>query len=274
MSLRTDMSYNTFMKIAITGKGGVGKTTLSAVLSHIFASEGKKVIAVDADPDANLAAAFGISPDLIGAKIKPIAEMTWLVEERTGAKPGSSGGIFKLNPRVDDIPAEYGYRFDNITLLITGRSKEAASGCYCPENVFLKRLLKHLIAERDEVVIVDMEAGIEHLTRGTTEHVDAFIVVVEPGQRSIQTAHTVKEMAKGLGVKKVLAVANKVRGEEDISFIKNGIGDMQLIGHISFSNDVMEADVRGEAPYIRCPQTVSEIKKIKDTLEGILNDRQ
>jgi CO dehydrogenase maturation factor len=254
------------MKIAVTGKGGVGKTTLSAVLSHIFASEGKKVIAVDADPDANLAAAFGISRSEM-AKIKPIAEMTWLVEERTGARPGSSGGIFKLNPRVDDIPAEYGYRFDNITLLITGKSKEAASGCYCPENVFLKRLLKHLIAERDEVVIVDMEAGIEHLTRGTAEAVDAFIVIVEPGQRSIQTA-------RGLGVKEVMAVANKVRTAEDLDFIKTSIGGMKLIGAISFNNSIMEADIKGISPYKNSPETTAEIKKIKDTIEGILNEKK
>ncbi len=260
------------MKIAITGKGGVGKTTLSAVLSHLFSTEGKRVIAVDADPDANLASAFGISRAET-SRIKPIAEMTWLIEERTGAKPGTSGGIFKLNPRVDDIPAEYGYRFDNIVLLITGKSKEAASGCYCPENVFLRRLLKHLITERDEVVIVDMEAGIEHLTRGTAEAVDAFIVVVEPGQRSMQTANTVKEMAKGLGVKEVMVVANKVRGKEDLDFIKAGIGDMKFIGYISFNNAVTEADVRGVSPYSNSPETVSEIRKIKDVLTEFLNDR-
>jgi len=261
------------MKIAITGKGGVGKTTLSAVLSYIFASEGKRVIAVDADPDANLAAAFGLSREET-EKIKPIAEMTWLVEERTGAKPGTSGGIFKLNPRVDDIPAEYGYRFDNITLLITGKSKEAASGCYCPENVFLRRLLKHLIAERNEVVIVDMEAGIEHLTRGTAEAVDAFIVVVEPGQRSIQTATTVKEMAKGLGVKEVLVVANKIRGMEDYDFVKNHMTDMKLIGAIAFRDSIMEADIKGVSPFKSSPETVAEIKKIKNTLEDILNEKK
>ncbi|MBI4684996.1 MAG: AAA family ATPase [Nitrospirae bacterium] len=261
------------MKIAITGKGGVGKTTLSAVLSNLFAAEGKRVIAVDADPDANLASAFGISI-ADASKIRPIADMTWLIEERTGAKPGSSGGIFKLNPKVDDIPSEYGYRFDNIVLLATGKSKEAASGCYCPENVFLRRLLKHLVAERDEVVVVDMEAGIEHLTRGTAEAVDAFIVVVEPGQRSIQTATTIKEMAKGLGVKNVLVVANKIRDKKDISFIKNSIGDMRLIGHISFSNAVLEADMHGESPYKNSPETVSEIKKIKESIEKILNDIQ
>src|SRR3990172_2593128 len=217
------------MKLAITGKGGVGKTTLSSVLSRLYAAEGRRVIAVDADPDANLAAALGITKEET-AKIRPIAEITELIEERTGAKPGTSGGIFKLNPKVDDIPEEFGYRFNNIVLLITGKSKEAASGCYCPENVFLIRLLRHLVVNRDEIVIVDMEAGIEHLTRGTTEAVDAFIVVVEPGQRSIQTANTVKELAKGLGVRKVFVVANKVRGEEDINFIRKLLPDAHLLG--------------------------------------------
>ena len=266
------MEYNIAMKIAITGKGGVGKTTLSAILSHLFASEGKKVIAVDADPDANLASAFGISRDEV-SKIKPIAEMTWLIEERTGAKPGAPGGIFKLNPKVDDIPSEFGHRFGNIILLVTGRSKEAASGCYCPENVFLRRLLKHLTVERSEVVIVDMEAGIEHLTRGTAEAVDAFIVVVEPGQRSIQTATTVKEMAKGLGVKEVFVVANKVRGEKDLDFIKTGLGDMALIGAISFNHAVMEADIKGISPYSSSSATVDEIRAIKIKIEQLLHEK-
>ncbi|MFN3395982.1 MAG: AAA family ATPase [Thermodesulfovibrionales bacterium] len=253
------------MKIAITGKGGVGKTTLSAVLSHLYASEGKRVIAVDADPDANLAAALGISPS-DASKIRPIAEMSDLIEERTGARPGKSGGIFKLNPKVDDIPDEFGFRFGNIILLITGKSKEAASGCYCPENVFLRRLLKHLIVGRDEVVIVDMEAGIEHLTRGTAEAVDAFVVVVEPGQRSVQTANTVKEMAKTLGVKRIFVVANKVRGDKDIEFIKRYIGDMELIGHIKFDHEIMEADLSGTSP-AHIKNCVESVKLIKGEIE-------
>ncbi len=256
------------MKIAITGKGGVGKTTLSSVLSRIYASEGKRVIAVDADPDANLAAALGVPKEDVG-KIRPIAEITELIEERMGAKPGTSGGIFKLNPRVDDIPEEFGYRFDNIVLLATGKSKEAASGCYCPENVFLRRLLKHLVVGRDEIVIVDMEAGIEHLTRGTAEAVDAFIVVVEPGQRSIQTANTVKEMAKGLGVKKVFVVANKVRGEEDLTFIRNHLRDIILIGSIGFSHEIMESDIAGITPFT-IKSAVEDVLKIKNALEAHL----
>lgn len=256
------------MKIAVTGKGGVGKTTLAAVLCRAYASEGKRVIAVDADPDANLAAALGVSREET-AKIRPIAEITELIEERTGARPGASGGIFKLNPRVDDIPEDFGHRFDNIILLITGKSKEAASGCYCPENVFLRRLLKHLVVERDEVVIVDMEAGIEHLTRGTAEAVDAFIVVVEPGQRSIQTANTVKEMAKGLGVKRVFVVANKIRGEEDLDFIKKHLGEMDLIGRIGFSHDIMESDIAGISPFA-VGSAVNDVGKIKRELESRL----
>lgn len=258
------------MKIAVTGKGGVGKTTLSSILSYLFASEGKRVIAVDADPDANLASALGISREE-AEKIRPIAELGELIEERTGAKPGSMGGIFKLNPKVDDLPEELGYKINGITLLVMGKSKAAASGCYCPENVLLRRLLKHLVVERDEVVIVDMEAGIEHLTRGTAGSVDAFIVVVEPGQRSMQTAGVVRNMAKELGVKKVFVVANKIRGVEDLEFIKNGIGGMELAGHITFNNAVMEADIKGASPFSFSPQTVEEVRSIKTAIENVLN---
>ncbi|MGB9715176.1 MAG: AAA family ATPase [Thermodesulfovibrionales bacterium] len=257
------------MKIAITGKGGVGKTTLASLLSHIFAKEGKKVIAVDADPDANLASALGIQKDE-AEKIRPIADMPELIEERTGAKVGSMGGIFKLNPKVDDLPEGIGYHLNNIILLIMGKSKAAASGCYCPENVLLRRLLRHLIVERDEVVIVDMEAGIEHLTRGTAESVDAFIVVVEPGQRSIQTAKTVKQMAEGLGVKKVFVVANKIRNSEDLEFIKKNIDNLEILGVLRFSESIMNADIKGSSPYIFSPESVVEAKEIKENIEKSL----
>ena len=254
------------MKIAITGKGGVGKTTLASLLAHIYAEEGKRVIAVDADPDANLASALGI-PMEEAEKIRPIADMADLIEERTGARPGEAGGIYKLNPKVDDLPEGIGYRLKGITLLTMGKLKAAASGCYCPENVLLRSLLKHLIVDRSEVVIVDMEAGIEHLTRGTAESVDVFIVVVEPGQRSLQTAKTVFEMAESLGVRKVFVIANKVRGPEDIAFIKDNIKGIELLGSIAFNDAIMEADMKGSSPYLYSRETVNAVRDLKKKME-------
>lgn len=176
-------------------------------------------------------------------------------------------GAFKLNPRVDDIPEEFGYRIEGITMLIMGKSKDAASGCYCPENVFLRRLLGHLILNRNEIVIVDMEAGVEHLTRGTSASVDAFIIVVEPGQRSIQTAQTVQRMAEGLGISKLFAVANKVRSIADEEFIQRSLKGMLYLGAISFSDCIMEADIKGAAPFSQCPDTVREIAILKEEME-------
>ncbi len=258
------------MKIAITGKGGVGKTTLSVLLSRLYAKGGRRVIAVDADPDANLLSAFGVKEDII-KKVRPIAQLTEVIAERTGAQPGSMGGVFKLNPRVDDIPDTYSHEVDGVRVMVMGKSKEASSGCYCPENVFLKRLLKHLVMEKGSVLIVDMEAGIEHMTRGTAEGVNAFIVVVEPGQRSIQTAYTVNELAKGLGVPHVFVVASKIRNRDDLAFIKSSIGSMELIGSISFSSDIMEADIKGMCPFDNAPVASEEVRSIKDVLESIVN---
>ena len=257
------------LKLAITGKGGVGKTTLASLLCYLYRQKGKRVIAVDGDPDANLAAALGIDDEQT-SKIRPIAEMADLIEERTGARPGSQGGMFKLNPSVDDVPGEYGYQHNGITLLIMGKSKEAASGCYCPESVFLRQLLRHLIVESNEVVIVDMEAGIEHLTRGTADAVDAFIVVVEPGRRSIQTAETVWKLASGLGVKNVFIVANKIRGDADIEFIRDSIGTMDLIGSIGFAPEIMEADMRGVPPHTASSRAEMEAAAILRSIEKLV----
>jgi len=254
------------MKIAITGKGGVGKTTLSVLLSYIYASDGRKVIAVDADPDANLASAFGI-PEAELKDIHPIADMTELIEERTGARRGVMGGIFKLNPKVDDIPEEFGYNIDGIRLLVLGKVRSASSGCYCPENALLRRLLKHLILERDEVVIVDMEAGIEHLTRGTTEGVNAFIIVVEPGQRSLHTAFTVRTLADELGIRKVFIVANKIRDDDDMDFINDSLKGFEILGAIHFNKGILESDMKGLPSYLVSEETLREVRVIKDRLE-------
>jgi len=226
------------MKIAVSGKGGVGKTTLSALLCRTFQMAGYRVLAVDADPDANLAATLGFPyPE----KIIPIVEMKELISERTGVKPGAMGMYFKLNPRVDDIPDRFGVTHNGVRLLVMGRVKTAGTGCYCPENAFVKELIGHLLLKDDEVVIMDMEAGIEHLGRGTTGDVDAFIIVVEPGKRSLETAQRVIKLSTELGVKQQHIIINKAYGEEDRDFVEKTLSGGNIIGMIPYSDDILQS---------------------------------
>jgi CO dehydrogenase maturation factor len=255
------------MKIAIAGKGGVGKTTLAGVMARYLADEGYKVLTIDADPDANLASALGFPPELLQG-VTPLAEMTPLVEERTGAEKGTFGKVFRLNPKVDDIPDTFSVTHHGVKLLILGNIPQAEGGCFCPENVLLKGLLHHILLRRNEVVIIDMEAGLEHLTRGSTKHVDAFIIVVEPGQRSIATAHQIWRLAQSLGVQKIYGVGNKVTAPEDRALIEQGLQEMPFLGHLSFNQKVIEADKQGISPYDLNGAIKDEAKAIIDRLKG------
>jgi CO dehydrogenase maturation factor len=254
------------MKIAVTGKGGVGKTTLASVLARLYAEEGRKVLAVDVDPDANLGLALGFSEEE-AATITPIAKMKDLISERTGASSDGLGKFFKINPRVDDIPDRYAKEKNGVRFLVMGTVESGGAGCVCPEHVMVKQLLSHLVVARDEVVIMDMEAGLEHLGRGTASMMDRFIVVVEPGARSIQTFHRVQKLALDLGIQKVQAAANKVRGGADEDFLRSHIPPEDLLGFIRYSDEVLSADLRGVSPFDTSAAVKEDIRLIKEKID-------
>jgi len=252
------------MKIAISGKGGVGKTTLAGVMARILANRGRKVLAIDADPDSNLASAIGLPKESL-AKLLPIASMTSMIEERTGSKKGTFGAMFKLNPKVDDIPDEMGVSYQGIKLLLLGCIPQGGGGCYCPENVLLKNLVRHLLVKKEEALILDMEAGLEHLGRGSTGYVDALVIVVEPGQRAINTARQIKKLGEDLHIKKIMIVGNKVTSEGDRRIIEESLSDFPVLGHMSFNPKIVQADKEGKSPY-------DMDEKIKEEVETILTE--
>ncbi len=257
------------MKLAITGKGGVGKTTTSSLLAKLYAAEGNKVIAIDANPDANLATALGIDIDE-AQQITPIAQLKDLIQERTGAKPGSFGAFFKVNPKVDDIPEQFSIQKDGIKLLVMGTVKKGGSGCLCPEGSLLKSLLSHLVLSRSEVVIMDMDAGVENLGRGTAKAVDAFIIIVEPGQRSFQTARAIRDLARDLGVNKCFIVGSKIRNDDDRQFIIDNLSDFEILGFMHYIPEIAEADRLGKSVFDTAPKAVAEAKEIKNRLEEVI----
>lgn len=235
------------MKLAISGKGGVGKTTVAGTLARLWANDGRRVLAIDADPDANLASAIGLPPEL-RSDIKTIATERRLIEERTGARVREFGQMFRLNPEVADIADRYGVRWEGVNLLVLGAVERAAGGCACPESVLLKSLVLHLVLQRGETVILDMEAGIEHLGRGTALGVDAMLAVVEPGQRSVETAHRVREMAAALGIREFRIVLNKSTADaEDREWIAREFGTESIAGVIPMDSRIARADRLGQS---------------------------
>ncbi len=253
------------LKIAVGGKGGVGKTTMAALLSRCLATNEKvkNVIAIDADPVANLAAGLGIPED---QPITPIAELSDLIAERTGATPGTMGGFFTLNPKVDDIPERFSLERDGVKLLVMGTVQSGGSGCICPEAAILKALMQHLVLYRDEVVVMDMEAGVEHLGRATSTNMDALLIVVNPGARSRTAAHHIRKLGKEIGIKRILVVGNRIRGPEDAELIKNSLPDFDILGFVPETEAVADADRSGVRPYDDILDAPVELKEMADKL--------
>ena len=252
------------MKVAITGKGGVGKTTLASTLARLYADEGRTVLAADVDPDANLGLALGLTEEEVNS-IVPVSKMKELARERTAAN--ASNTFYKLNPQVSDLPDKLAKEINGVRLLVMGTVDTGGSGCVCPEHVMLKAMLSSLVLRRDDVVIMDMEAGREHLGRGTASMMDRFIVVIEPGARSIQTYTRIKELARDIGITKVSVVANKVRDESDKEFLRSRIPEEDLLGFLSYNPEVIDADRRGLSPYDCSPTALAEIRAIKEKLD-------
>lgn len=233
------------MKIAITGKGGVGKTTTSALLARAFARAGRRVLAVDADPNATLAACLGFpNPD----DIVPLKNMDDLIEERTGVRPGTQGTVFKMNPRVDDIPERFAVKHDGVSLLRMGAIKMGGAGCYCPENAFLKTLVSHLFLTDRDVVIMDMEAGLEHLGRATVAGVDWLLIVVEPSRQSIDTARRIETLASQIGLKNIGVIGNRSRNDSETDFIEGAVKPLPLLGVIPYDDALRLAELEGRPP--------------------------
>ena len=252
------------MKLAIVGKGGVGKTTLSAALARQIARDGRSVVAVDADPDGNLASALGVPEASVP---RPIAEMRDLIMERTDAKDEGAGLMFKLNPKVDDLPERFSVDSDSVRLLVLGTVELGGKGCMCPEGAVLKALMQHLLLRVSDDVVLDMEAGLEHMGRASAKGVDAMIAVVEPGMRSVQTARRIQKLARDIGIGRTFFVVNKVREPAQLEKLKTALGQEDILGVLPYSDDLVSADLHGQAVDLNMPALGEAIEQIEKALQ-------
>jgi CO dehydrogenase maturation factor len=251
------------MKVAIVGKGGAGKTTLAAALAKRLAALRPAVIAVDADPDGNLASALGISED---RRPEPIAHMRELILERTGARDEGAGLMFKLNPDVDDLPGRFSVDAEGVKLLVLGTVETGGKGCMCPEGAVLKALLQHLLLRVADDVILDMEAGLEHMGRASAGGVDAMIAVVEPGMRSVQTAARIRKLATDIGIKRTFVVVNKIRSQRERDVLEGALRGQRVIGTLPYDAELADADLEGRPVSLEPPAFGEAVRRIEEAL--------
>lgn len=256
------------LKIAIGGKGGVGKTTVCAVWAQLFAQDGFDVLAVDADPNTNLYSAFGIPAE---ENPQPLIKMKQLIAERTGTGRDATAAYFKLNPQVADLPEKYQLEVnDKVKLLVLGSIASAGAGCACPQGAFLKALLSHTILQRQEVVLVDLAAGVECMGRASVQGIDALVVVAEPGGRSIETALNIAGMAKELGIREVAAIVNKITDDSQIEAIKSQLPGIPILANIEYSVAVQDADLRRKAVFQASEQLVERLQEARGALSDLI----
>jgi CO dehydrogenase maturation factor len=259
------------MKLAIVGKGGVGKTTLAAALARRFSRQGQPVVAVDADPDGNLPSALGVAHERVP---QPIAQMRELILERTDAKDEGAGLMFRLNPAVDDLPDRFAVDADGAKLLVLGTVETGGKGCMCPEGAVLKALMQHLLLRVADNVVLDMEAGLEHMGRASATGVDALVAVVEPGMRSVQTAARIRKLAGDIGIRTTFVVANKIRRPEEFDALRSALGDVNIIGTLPYSAELARADLEGRSVEVEDRAFSEAVEAIGEALEKQLGDRQ
>ena len=256
------------MKIAISGKGGVGKTTVTAIWGRALADEGRDVFLVDADPDANLAAALGVAPGDLPA---PLVSLKDLIKERTGADPDRVGQYFQLNPHVSDLPDAYSVVVEGLRLLVLGGIRGGGKGCACPQGALLKAMMRHLMLQRREVLLVDMDAGLEFLGRASVMGIDALVVVVEPGKRSLETADAVARMGRQIGIRRFAAVLNKVTDPAQVETVRAGLPDgMELLGYVLYSAALQQADLEGRSILGADAAAETALVEAKRKLESLL----
>jgi len=256
------------VKIAIGGKGGVGKTTVCAIWAQLFAESGFNVLAIDADPNTTLASAFGIAPQQCP---EPLIRMKQLIAERTGTGKEAVGAYFRLNPKVSDLPEKYWLEANGLKLLVLGAITQAGAGCACPEGAFLKTLLRHTILQRQELVLVDLAAGVEFMGRASVQGIDAFVAVVEPGGRSIETANNIAKMAKELGIGCVGTIANKIAEPAQTEVIKSQLKDTMLLGTLRYSRSLQEADLRRAPVFGADAEVTEQLKQAKNKLVELIS---
>ncbi len=255
------------VKIAVSGKGGVGKTTVAGVLANFFVKKGFKVLAIDADPAPNLALTLGLSSEQAN-KITPISENNDLIEKKTGT---GVEGVYRLSFSVDDIVKDFTQMSPSgVNLLVMGTIRSVGSGCMCSANALVRALLRHLLVERNEVVIMDMEAGVEHMGRGTAKHVDIMLIVTDSSLKSLEIGKKIYNLAKQAGIKKALLVGNRVKKPEERKVIERFAADngISLVEVIPYDEQILEADILGKMAFIASGVStgITDIEKLGEKL--------